>query len=435
MGDGAGRGTGQRFLPWVLLAALVGLVIRVAYALAHADDRLGGDALFYQLQAKAFAEGHGIIQGGFFYFDGRLQDSAEHPPLFTIFLAIPHLLGLETPLQLRLWCVPLGVATVILMAYAARELAGDRAGIIAAVGAAVYPLFWMTDGLVMSEALTTPTVALSVWLGARLYRAPSLGRAAAFGAAAAVATLVRAELALLVPIVLLPLLWRATAPRGWFRWKLVGVGGVVALLVVAPWLVRNLTTFEHPVLLSNGWDLAVQGANCETTYYDENVGGIDMRCGADLAETADQTVQFQEARRQGLEYAREHAGRIPFVVFARVGRTFGFFNVRQQAAWDAYFEQRERAITYAGLLAWWVLVPLGVYGGVVLHRRRTSLVPVLAPVITVLVASATTFGNTRLRIPADVSVIIAAAVGISALLSRPRAADPAPAVTGSPPRE
>ena len=48
----------------------------------------------------------------------------------------------------------LGTGTVVMLGITARAVAGRRAGLIAAVIAAVYPNMWINDGLVMSETLT-----------------------------------------------------------------------------------------------------------------------------------------------------------------------------------------------------------------------------------------------------------------------------------------
>jgi hypothetical protein len=190
--------------------------------------------------------------------------------------------------------------------------------------------------------------------------------------------------------------------------------------------VRNLVTFERPVLLSDGWDLTVVGANCRSTYSGPLIGTNDLRCGRNVPDRGDQSVAFAEARRIGLEYARNHTDRWPAVAFARLGRTFGFFNVNQQIALDHDFERRERTVSTAGLAVWWVSVGVGIGGLVVLHRRRVSLVPVLAPVASVALAVVVTYGNTRLRVPADVAMLLAAAVAVDAWIGR-RAPVPAAA--------
>ena len=56
----------------------------------------------------------------------------------------------------------IGTATIAVTALVTRDLAGERAGVIAAVVAALYPGFWVFDGEVMSEALVMLLAALTV---------------------------------------------------------------------------------------------------------------------------------------------------------------------------------------------------------------------------------------------------------------------------------
>jgi hypothetical protein len=58
----------------------------------------------------------------------------------------------------------------------------------------------------------------------------------------------------------------------------------------------------------------------------------------------------------------------------------------------------------------------GVAGGVFLRRRRIPLTPLLAPFAAVAVTVAVTFGETRYRALAEVSLIVLAAVGFEALI-------------------
>ena len=48
----------------------------------------------------------------------------------------------------------LGLGVVLLTALLARAVAGDRAALIAAFLAALYPYLWVNDGLIMSESFT-----------------------------------------------------------------------------------------------------------------------------------------------------------------------------------------------------------------------------------------------------------------------------------------
>ncbi len=60
-----------------------------------------------------------------------------------------------------------GVAVVVVVGLLAREIAGRTVGLVAAGLAAVHPGFWINDGLVMAESLTTLMVAGALWATVR----------------------------------------------------------------------------------------------------------------------------------------------------------------------------------------------------------------------------------------------------------------------------
>src|SRR5207302_11128702 len=91
-------------------------------------------------------------------------------------------------------------ATVLLVGLLGREIAGNRVGILAAAIAAVYPNLWVNDGLIMSETLTALTVVSAMLLAYRLTRRPRPATAVGLGVVCGLATLPRAELVLLAPL-------------------------------------------------------------------------------------------------------------------------------------------------------------------------------------------------------------------------------------------
>jgi hypothetical protein len=95
------------------------------------------------------------------------------------------------------------------------------------------------------------------------------------------------------------------------------------------------------------------------------------------------------------------------------------FRPFQQTVLDAIGGPPAR-ITRLGLLAYWPLAAAAVAGGVVLRRRRVPLFPLVAFVLTVAVAVALTFGQTRYRAPAEVTIVLLAAVEVDAMLPRRR---------------
>jgi hypothetical protein len=59
--------------------------------------------------------------------------------------------GLDTLVWHMLWSSLLGTASIVFMGLTGREVAGGRAGLVAAALAAVYPNLWAFDGFILSR--------------------------------------------------------------------------------------------------------------------------------------------------------------------------------------------------------------------------------------------------------------------------------------------
>jgi uncharacterized membrane protein len=132
------------------------------------------DQFFYSAQARLVADGKGFLNPfGYFAPVGtpahRIFETAAHPPLYTLFLAVPAKLGLSTPQEQRIFTALLGTGTVLLIGLLGRKLAGDRAGLIAALVAAVYPVLWVNDAMLGLETLYGFLVILALLAFYRLW--------------------------------------------------------------------------------------------------------------------------------------------------------------------------------------------------------------------------------------------------------------------------
>nr|MBA2350158.1 glycosyl transferase [Solirubrobacterales bacterium] len=249
----------------------------------------------------------------------------------------------------------------------------------------------------------------------RLADGPSLGAAALLGAAIALAALTRGEAIALGVLLAAPLLWRG-GEGSMGRRAALGVACLAsAALVLAPWAIRNATTFERPVLLSTNGDSVFAGANCESTYFGELIGAWDFECfgGPVTGDEAQAALQYRE---RGFTYASEHTGRIPVVVAARLGRMLDVYRPWGQGGFFASQEGRQVRFHRAGLVMYWALIPLAV-GGVVLlrrRRRRVELLVLLAPFVLIVLVGAAVYGNTRFRTSAEPFLVILAAIAIEA---------------------
>jgi 4-amino-4-deoxy-L-arabinose transferase-like glycosyltransferase len=379
------------------------------------------DQFFYSAQARLVADGKGFLNPfGYFAPVGtpahRIFETAAHPPLYTIFLAVPAKLGLSTPQEQRIFTALLGTGTVLLIGLLGRKLAGDRAGLLAALAAAVYPVLWVNDAMLGLETLYGFLVILALLAFYRLWKNPTLGNAALLSLCLSLATLTRSEGAILFVLFALPtliLVPRATVRK---KFEMFGVVSVIALLIVGPWAVRNLTTFEKPTLLGTGFGWVLAYGSCDAAFYGEHLGYWDDSCSPkDYPPDTEESVLDQMARTQAVDYLRDHKRRIPVVVAARVGRIWDVYRPFQNVELNDKVENRGHAASWAMLISYWLLMPFAIFGLVVMRRRRIPIFPYLAIAASVTISVAIAYGITRYRAPVDTVLPLLAAIGIDAI--------------------
>jgi 4-amino-4-deoxy-L-arabinose transferase-like glycosyltransferase len=353
--------------------------------------------------------------------------AADHPPLYIVYLAMFSLVGFKGATAHLLASALVGVLTVVIVGLIGRELVGPRGGLIAAALAALYPNLWAYDGALESETMAQLGVALILLAAYVWWREPSRRRSVLLGGAVAFGALGRAELLLLALVLIVPLvLFRSGLVRP-ERVRQIFTAWVATGLLVAPWCIYNLTRFERPVLLSGGFEITLDSASCDDTYYGTSMGYWSRGCvdralaKAGLAEDTDRSVLAAMYRDDAFHYIRTHLSRLPVVVAARVGRVTGLWHLQQQAALDHIPAGREQELAWAAWYSYFALVVLSIAGGVVLRRRRIPVFPLLVFPALVLLTTMITFGQVRYRATAEVSLVVLAAVAIDAAIGARRA--------------
>jgi 4-amino-4-deoxy-L-arabinose transferase-like glycosyltransferase len=419
-----------------------------------------GDTAYSYLQGRLIAGGDWYVDSLRWFTSGGavVRPSSGDPPLFALYVAVLARLGLTSGTAMRVVTAFVGVAGVVLLALLARRLAGPRAALIAGGIAAVYPLLWINDGMLLSESLYVPLVLVALHAAYSFWERPGARSAVVLGATMALAALVRAEALLLLVVVPLPLLWglrRAGAATGSALVRLGLVIAGVGALVVAPWLAFNLTRFEHPALMTSATGAVLSSGSCDRTYTGDVIGyyatcfedhvaagglvdgkvpcaavpapppGAD--CWVDDPE-GDETVRDHYRTAYATDYIGGHLGRLPVVMAARVGRIWDLYTpelgsdvepLGQNVRLNWQLEGRGRVPSQVGLLLFWAMLPLAGAGVVRLRRERIPLSPLIAIAVVITVTAAVTIGVTRYRVPLDVVVVVLAAAGIDALLPGP----------------
>ena len=403
----------RRLLLGIATLALLGLAVRVWYALAVAGDApLVGDGVEFHGLANVVADGRGFVTP--IVLPGQEAAATAHkPPLYPLALALVSALGGSGYAAHQIASAVMGTGTVLVLGLLGAQLAGRRAALLAAGLAAFYPAFVATDASLRSDSLYSLLIALALLAAYRAREQPSAARLAQLGVVIGLAALTRSEALLLLGLLAAPIVWRA----GGRRWARLGIVVAACGLVLAPWLIRCWIVFDQPVAISTNSGDLLAGANCDATYSGALIGSWAFECvlgarGENEAQVAN------ELRDRGLRYAREHAERLPAVVAARSLRTWGLYRPAAEIDLHVTGEGRDKTASWLGLIAMWILLPLAVLGCVVLRRRRQPLFILLAPLVLVLLVSISAYGILRFRAAADVAIIALAAVALDALLAR-----------------
>ncbi len=147
----------------------------------------------------------------------------------------------------------MGLGTVLLIYWIARELSPDRPSlaVIASVLVAFNPMFIFISSSVHDDPLANLVAAALLYVTAKmLNRGATTRRAIALGLLTGLAILTKLTCLLILPAVGLALLWRILTDQERADWQMIlrlgAIIAVLALLVGGWWLVRNQILYGEP---------------------------------------------------------------------------------------------------------------------------------------------------------------------------------------------
>ena len=274
----------------VVAAAAVGLAVRLAFGLLYwVHKPLTHDEREYLALAESISAGRGFTYAP--DHESGTTPQFGRAPAYPLFLAaIGAGAGTRdaSPTRVKVAQSVVGAAAVWLIGLLGWRLGGPRAGVAAAWIAAVYPpLVWM-PAYVLSESLYGALAMTTVLLLDRaIDRAGARQRPGAWAASAGVvcglAILVRPAMLFFLPVAGLWLAVRRRLPIA----ALLIAG---ALVVVAPWTVRNYRTYGRVILVASE-------------------GGVTFWTGNHpLARGEGDLAANPEIKRAELDFRARHAG-------------------------------------------------------------------------------------------------------------------------------
>lgn len=384
-----------------------GVALRLAWCAALPNQFHWRDEAEYDAVAR------NLLDIGLYSRDGT-HPTAFRSPGQPLFLAAVYSLDGAGLAAVRVWQTLLWGAAIWLAFRVAREFgASERAALWTAAATAVYPYYVYAASTLFPLTLFTLAMLAGTWGLLRVYNhggwRPAL--VAGVGLGAGVLTIPY----LLLSVLLAPF-WLGRA-----RWRESLLMACVALLLVAPWPLRNWITFGAPVMGTqqnlNLWygnnprATASSGSNIPIAPRPLWVQYRDTMATNELA--ADRLLG-----EDAWHHIRGHPARTAWLWTAKALNFFRLWPETQtHNEHTTLLTKAAGTLTYGPLLAlamtgWW----LGV-----LDRRRAAIVVIYFA--TFVAVSAVTISKDRFRMPLDVYLMIFAAAVVERWLSRykPRA--------------
>jgi 4-amino-4-deoxy-L-arabinose transferase-like glycosyltransferase len=412
------RGFLLRLAPLLVLA----LGLRLAYSLLLVKTQpLLGDGLEFHNLAYSIADSHRYAQASFLT-PARVLPTADKPPLYPFVLALFTLVGGHGWIPHQIAGALIGTGTVAVTAFLGRRVAGDVVGLIAGGVAAIYPMLIAADGSFRSESLYALLITATLLSAYALWDRPTVRRALVCGALIGLATLTRSEALALLVLLVLPAALLAVPRRR--AAGLTLAAAMAAFVVLAPWLIRCWVQFDRPVFVSTNSGGLLAGANCDKTYHGEWLGQWRFDCLRPV-HGANEAVVSSKLASDGIDYARDHSGRVPVVLGVRVLRSWELYRPRQQWTIERFFEGRDLRVEQIGVVMYFVLGLLGIAGALRLRSRGQPLRILLAPFVLVTLVSLGAYGFTRFRVAAEPALVVLASVTLAAAAARLRRGRPA----------
>jgi hypothetical protein len=397
-------------------AVLVGIALRLVYVLLTRDHTLAGDEADYDAMGRFAADGHflwgtspyGIPHATFWKAPGY---AAWVGVLYAIF-------GKDADAVLVVQAVVLAPLTIGATWLLGRRLFTPAVGVAAACVVALYPNAWQFEVRLFPEAIATPLtlVLLAVVLGAQ---AVSLRRALLVGVGFGLLLLIRPSSLFLIPPV--AVMW-------WGRSGLLRIALtlVVAVLVVAPWSLRNHHVDPDHFVPISAQSAALYGVFNEDAANDERspwAWRYRTRRDADLFSRPHSDGEiYATLNRRSLDYIEAHPASVPKAFFYNgVLRLWDLRSTGTVLA-EVKPQGRTRVVAAIGLALYWPLLALALAGTVGLWRAgRRRLVLAIAALVLATSVVYTADAFTRYRAPLEPLIAVLAMSAVVPFVQRVRA--------------
>jgi hypothetical protein len=400
-------------LVWLVAACALSVRLGLAVWAGNAPETPltgGSDTLAYQALADSIANHRGLSYAG--------MPTALRPPLYPLVLVLGQFIaGGHYRIFIRVVQLLIGILTAIVCAKTSRTLGGSPAIAFAAALAAPTLVFFSAE--ILSETLAALIVA------AFIYVVVTDSSPIWAGVIIGLGMLERFNLATLAVVYVV---YQFATKRSSEAMRDVALAGLVAVVIVSPWFVRNLMVFHAQVLYSThtGTNL-LQGlltpdGRTQSGDTDKLEGAAGWTISNIETNSRSRTSFPPEPELNHMATNAAIAQLRHMNLFALAGRKLGYFWL----SFDQLFRTQalspyERFVRVLGILMYWFLLAIGIVGWCKVRLRNphaSLLFAVYALVVTTMHVPFVM--STRIRAPLiEPALAILGGLALAAIAGRP----------------
>lgn len=351
---------------------------------------------------------------------GEAVPTAFRPVLYPLILASAAVDGQVNRAAVAVLHLLFGLATVALVYDLGWRLQLGTWSALAALIVACDPILLNQAALVMTETLATLLAVLTLWLLTRCAPPARWCDLALVGASLGLATLCRPTFLPWLGLVVIGVYcWQGNVRQRLARSIVVTVA---ALLVLAPWAIRNQVYFGKPIVTTTHGGYTLWLANNDA-FYDYLLADTSVAWGVaeddanEVVSGADELAADRAFQLAAREVIARRPGMFVYSGLVRVGYIWSPLPQKVQASESTY-----RVLARYVVALWYVSVyGLALVGTWQLRGQllRAPWVWGIALCIAVTAIHTVYWSNLRMRAPLIPVVALLAAAGASALTSRP----------------
>ena len=387
----------------IALCIRLGLTIEFVGLDAPPDANANSDQLDYEVLAYHLVTGQGYaITPG--------TPTASRTPGTSMTLAPVYLVFGRSFAMGRVWFCVLSALTCVLVAYLGSLVSHRTVGLLAGIGLAFYPghaynaMHFVSEtpfGFWFALALIGTVLSIRRRDGGWRYDVVA-------GVCWAMAVYARPNALLILPVAGV-LVAAAFAFRGRQYLKPFAVQAMILVLVLSPWVARNMFVMGQPTISTiTGYGL--WGSHNEITFTDPVRRGGWVKASMLIDEmhplTGNEIERNQQAVHYGIEAIQANTTKMPGLIVAKLWRLVTPFT-----------ESDNRIARMAFAVSWMMVMPLMLIGIVTMWRRQRGLaLIVLLPLLATIASTIFFYGSVRFRDAVAPAFVVFAAVGVEQII-------------------